>query len=66
MESLGEALPKEQSRVREVLGYYRELGEAGVFAEKQIKRSLEKADSAIIGGDIIEMMTAYKELQEIK
>jgi len=65
MESLGEALPKEQARVREVLGYYKEIGPAGMFGAAMIEQSLQKADKAIMSGDIVAMMGAYKELQEI-
>lgn len=65
METLGEALPKEQARVREVLGYYKELGVAGSFGAAMIEQSLRKSDKAIIGGDLVEMAVAYKELQEI-
>ena len=66
MSSLAEELPKEQARVREMLGYYKEIGPIGAFGATMIELSLQKADRAIISGDITQMITAYKELQEIK
>jgi hypothetical protein len=66
MESLGEALPKEQARVREVLGHYKEIGAPGRFGVMMIEQSLKKADQAIMSGDVAAMITAFKELQEIK
>jgi len=66
MESLGTALPKEQARVREVLGHYKEIGSAGMFGAAMIEQSLQKADQAIIGGDVVAMLTAYEDLKEIE
>jgi len=65
MESLGEALPREQARVREVQSHYKEIGPAGMFGYTMIEQSLQKADRAVMSGDVVEMMAAYKELQEI-
>jgi hypothetical protein len=65
MDTLGDALPKEQARVREVLGHYKEIGQAGMFGATMIEQSLQKADKAIMSGDITAMMVAYKELQKI-
>ena len=31
VETLGDALPKEMARVRDVLGHYKEIGPAGMF-----------------------------------
>ena len=64
-DSLSDALPKELARVREVLGHYKEIGAAGVFGAAMIEQSLSAADKAIISGDIVEMITAYKDLQDI-
>ena len=65
METLGEALPKEMARVREVLGHYKEIGSAGFFGATMIEQTLQKAERAIIGGDLTEMIQAYQELKEI-
>jgi len=65
-ETLADALPREQARVREVLGYYQEIGPAGMFGAGMIKQSLQAADEAIISGDIVKMIAAYNDLKEIK
>ena len=64
-ESLGDALPKEIARVRKVLGHYKEIGPAGMFGAAMIEQSLQKADNAIVSGDIAAMITAYRDLQGI-
>ena len=65
-QSLGEALPLEIKRVRETLKEYYKIGQAGAFGAMMIELSLQRADKIVIGGDIVEMLKAYKELQEIK
>lgn len=64
METLGEALPKEQARVREILGLYKEIGPAGAFGAAMIEASLRKADAAVMSGDLIAMIDAYNDLKE--
>jgi hypothetical protein len=66
METLGDALPKEMARVREVMGYYKEIGMAGVFGLMMIEQSLRRADAAILSGDVAEMIKAYEDLKSIK
>ena len=66
METLGESLLKEQARVREVLGHYKEIGPAGAFGASHIEQSLQQADQAIITGDIVGMLKAYEDLKSIE
>ena len=66
MESLGDALPKEQARVREILVCYKEIGAPGAFGAAMIEQSLRNADLAMISGDIQAMMIAYNDLKEIE
>lgn len=66
METLAEALPKEQARVRKVLGYYKEIGSAGMFGSTTIEQSLVKADEAVMSGDVVAMMKAYEDLKQIE
>ena len=66
MESLADKFPQEQERVRIVLGHYKEIGAAGAFGAAMIERSLKLADRAAMSGDLAEMITAYKDLQEIE
>ena len=67
MGSLGEAFPKEQARVREVLGIYKEmpLG-AGSIGASMIEITLREADKAVIEGDLVKMIRVYKEMQAIE
>ncbi len=65
MESLGEALPKEQARVRELILQYRDpmLGGSGVFAAAMMENSLREADQAVMSGDVVAMLRAYEDLK---
>jgi len=65
MSSLGEELPKEQARVRELIIEYRDplLKGAGNLAAMFMEQALQRADKAVISGDIVAMISSYKELQ---
>lgn len=63
--TLGDALPKEIARVREVLGHYKELGPVGMFGALFIEQSLQAADKAVMAGDVVEMLRVFAELKEI-
>jgi hypothetical protein len=65
METLGEALPKEMARVRELIKQYRDpnLGGAGEFAARMMEQSLKTADEAAISGDVAAIIAAYNDLQ---
>lgn len=65
-ETLGEAFPKQQARVREVLDAYKQCGPMGTFAVINIEQALQRADKAAIDGDLVEMIRSFKELQRIK
>ncbi len=65
-ESLGEALPREQARCRELLGEYKSVGRPGAFAAAMLEQALAKADQAIVNGDLVGMIQAYKELKDFK
>jgi molybdopterin converting factor small subunit len=66
IESLGDALPKQQARVRELIIQYRdpELGGSGVFAAAMMEQSLKQADAAVMSGDVIAMIAAFNDLKE--
>lgn len=66
VKTLGESLPEEQARVREVLGCYKEIGPAGAFGAVMIEAALHRADKAAMSGDIVAMLLAYNELKEIE
>ena len=65
METLGDALPKELARVREMLGVYKSLGPVGAFGALMIERDLQEADTAMIEGDVVKMLRVYQKLKEI-
>lgn len=62
-DTLGEALPKETARVRELIKLYQSIGPAGQFALMMIERSLKAADKAMIEGDVVAMIQAYEDLK---
>lgn len=64
MESLAEALPKEQARVRELIVMYRDpaLNGAGNLAAAMMEQSLAAADRAIMSGDVVSMIRCYEDL----
>lgn len=64
--TLGKAIPREQARVREVLGHYKEIGPAGAFGAAMIEASLRNADQAVISGDLVAMIKAYEDLKKIE
>ena len=65
--SLGEALPKEMARVREVSQQYAEFRNApGVnveFAIAGMNAALSAAEKAMVEGDTVAMLSAYQSLQ---
>jgi hypothetical protein len=66
MQSLAEALPEQQARVRKVLGHYKEIGEVGRFGSIMIENSLLMTDKSILSGDVGAMIEAYQDLKDIK
>jgi hypothetical protein len=64
--TLGDALPEQQARCRELLEQYVEIGPAGAFGAAMIRQALAKAERASISGDVIEMIRAHEELKSFK
>lgn len=62
VQSLGEAFPLEQVRVRELLGFYKEIP-TGMFGAVMLEQVLQRADKAAISGDVIAMLKSYEELK---
>lgn len=65
MDTIATALPIQMARVREILGYYKDLGPPGMFGAAMIEESLAAADKAAVEGDLVGMIAAYKDLQTI-
>lgn len=61
--TLGEEFPKEQARVRELLGEYKAIGQAGAFGAAMIEQTLQRAEKAAISGDIVAILRSYEELK---
>jgi len=64
--SLGEAYPQQQARVREILGFYKEIGPAGAFGAAMIEDVLRRTDTAAMEQDLPAMIRLYREMQEIE
>jgi len=62
--TLGEAYPREQERLRDLLVIYASIGPAGTFASILIKDCLARADQAAMEGDTIAMIRVYEEMKE--
>ena len=62
--NLIEGLQKEANRRRDILPQYEAIGAAGIFGLAFLKNDIERAEQAIAGGEVIEMVALYKELSE--
>ncbi len=60
--TLGEALPQEMSRVRDLLPYYDRIP-TGAFAATMIRHSLDDARDALAKGDVGAMARCYEDLR---
>lgn len=65
VDTLGDALPREQARVRELITRHRDprLSGAGTFAALMMEQALQRADRAVISGDLVEMVHSYQDLK---
>ena len=64
--SLGVRFPIEQARVRKILTLYHEIGLPGRPGAFLIEQVLQRADQAIAGQDVVEMIRSYEEMLEVK
>ncbi len=66
-ETLGEALPKEMARVRDVvMPCYQEIGDVGAFALAFMRRDLDRAAKALAEGDVAAMIEVYQALKDYR
>ena len=63
MTTLGQEYPKQQARVRELLGQYQSLGMNGAFAASCLEDVLQRADRAAVAGDLPEMIRCFDEMK---
>jgi len=61
--SLATEYPKEQARVRRLLGFYKELGPAGAFGVMSIEAILREADRASAEHDTVAMLRSFEALK---
>lgn len=54
----------ELKRNRELLKEYEAIGPTGAFGAFFIKQAIEAGETAIRNGDVIQMITAFKQLQD--
>ena len=66
MSTLADALPKEMTRVSEILGHYKQIGSAGIFGATLIEQDLRAADAAVMSGDVVAMLQSYETLKQIE
>lgn len=66
MSTVGEEYPKEQARLRKLIGQYRAIGPAGSFGAAMIEATLQEADQAAVAGDLPRMLAAFHAMQECK
>lgn len=64
-DSLGEALPRECARVRELIPMYAQIPTGG-FAIAMMEQALRRADHAMMTGDLSAMIKVYNELREFE
>lgn len=66
-ETLGDALPREMTRVRNLIPMYEGLEHnAGQFAIAMMNADLDRAQKAMIEGDLAGMIRCLKSLREYK
>lgn len=63
-ETLADVFMKEQIRVRELLGVYKEIGPVGAFGAAMIEQVLQRADKAVMDGDAVSILVSLGELKE--
>ena len=63
MDSLAEALPREQARCRLILEHTVETGPPSAFLAALLRQSLARAERAAAEGDIAAMIVALNDLQ---
>jgi hypothetical protein len=62
-DTLGDALPREMTRVRKLIPIYQSIGPAGGFAIAMMNQSLDEAQRALATGDVVAMIRVYEDLK---
>lgn len=64
--NLIEGIHEQCNRARKIMVCYTGMGNVGVFGEAVIKSCITEGEAAIASGDVIRMLRAYKNLEEIE
>ncbi len=62
-QTLADAFPREQQRVRDLLKIYLDLGPVGTFGATMIDQALARSEQAAMSGDITAVLRSYEELK---
>lgn len=62
MMSVGEALPAQQARCRNILEAAISIGAPGNFLAAMLRIDLRKAEEAVMSGDVVRMIEAHQAL----
>jgi len=65
MSSVGEEMPKEMARVREMLPIYDSIP-MGLIAAGLMRAALDRAAVALAQGDVVAIIRSYAELKDFK
>lgn len=66
-ETVGDALPKEMARIRDVvMPAYQAIGPTGVFALTMMRRDLDAAAKAMAERDVVAMIRCLQDLRSYK
>lgn len=64
IDTLGDALPRELKRCRELVAKYDKLpGGVGAFGAHMIRRDIAAGERALLSGDVVAMLRAYEALK---
>jgi hypothetical protein len=67
IDTLGDAFPREQQRLRDLIKIYRDLPDGvGTFGAIMIEQVLKEADAAAISGDVVRMLIAFEKMKGCK
>lgn len=66
MTNIIEGIQQQCDRARAILPHYEELGPVGVFGATVIREAIKEGEAAIASDDVVRMVRAYKELEDLK
>ena len=64
--NLIEGIHEQCNRARKIIPCYIEMGNVGVYGKTIIEWCIAESEAAIASGDVVRMLRAYKNLEEIE